>query len=417
VATDWPDAREAAWRAGAAAWAAATGAAAGNAYNARHGAARTTSLGLAEAAGRTLAAAVIASTDLPAFDSSAMDGWVVAGQPPWLIGQPIAAGDDPGLDPLAAGEARPISTGGPVPAGALGILRSEDGEIDGDRLTVGGGALAITPGRHVRRAGEEARAGDVLINAGALLTPPRIAIAAISGVDSLAVIAEPDVEFVLLGSEIVGAGTPAAGQVRDAFGPQLPTFVAALGARPARIRRVGDSLDQTIAAFAASSSPLTVSTGGTARGMHDHVRGALESLGATLLIDGVAVRPGHPVLLARLPDARLVLCLPGNPLAAMLTLAGIGAAVIAGLLGRPLAALGSATLAAPVENSGANTLLVPCVAVSSSNADPAHAHLGVVPATHQGSGMLRGLAEAQLVAVIPPGGAAAGPVQTLPLPW
>lgn len=400
MATDWPDSRAIAWQAGADS----------------KGVAET--VHLADAVGRTLALDVVATTDVPGFDSSAMDGWVVAGSGPWAVGAPIAAGDDPALEPLIAGRARPISTGGPVPRGAHGILRSEDGVVDGDG--VGGGfelraletAGPLAPGRHVRRHGEEALAGDVLVTAGSPLTPPRIALAAIAGVDALAVTTQPSIDLVLLGSEIVGSGDPIAGQVRDAFGPQLPAFVAALGARPASIRRVADSLDQTVAAFAASEAPLIVSTGGTARGPHDHVRAALENLGATLLIDGVRVRPGHPVLLARLPDGRLVLCLPGNPLAAMLTLAGIGAALIDGLLGRPVAPLGWATLAAPVDNSGVNTLLVPCVPTEADSA-----HSGVVPAAHQGSGMLRGLADARLVAVIPPGGAAGGQVRTLPLPW
>jgi molybdopterin molybdotransferase len=131
-------------------------------------------------------------------------------------------------------------------------------------------------------------------------------------------------------------------------------------------------------------------------------------LGATVLIDGVRMRPGHPVMVARLVDGRLMLCLPGNPLAAMLVLASLGVPLIDGMLGRPLAPLGRVGLAHDMANLSGSTRLV----AFRRTAD------GAVPTARQGSGMLRGLAEADGVAIVPAGGACApDTVATLPLPW
>ena len=120
------------------------------------------------------------------------------------------------------------------------------------------------------------------------------------------------------------------------------------------------------------------------------------------------MRPGHPVMLARRADGRLILCLPGNPLAAMIGMASLGAAIAEGMLGRPLSQLGRARLAVDIPNAGHNTRLLTVVETDA----------GVVPTAYQGSGMLRGLAEADGVAVIKPGGASANDtVRMLPLAW
>ncbi|MGH1526575.1 hypothetical protein ACRAWC_22235 [Leifsonia sp. L25] len=94
---------------------------------------------------------------LPRFDSSAMDGWAVAGDGPWRVGEPVLAESAPPTLPLAPGEARPVATGAPVPPGTLTVVRSEDAipEVDGDAVLID--ALATPdPGCDIRRAGEEA---------------------------------------------------------------------------------------------------------------------------------------------------------------------------------------------------------------------------------------------------------------------
>ena len=93
------------------------------AFEAGHAVSRVEHVSLTDAAGRTLAAPVIATAPLPGFDSAAMDGWAVNGNGPWVLGSPISAGDDVPTVPLAIGAARPISTEAPVPPHAARVLR------------------------------------------------------------------------------------------------------------------------------------------------------------------------------------------------------------------------------------------------------------------------------------------------------
>ncbi|MGY4860106.1 molybdopterin molybdotransferase MoeA [Cryobacterium sp. AP23] len=377
----------------------------------------TTTVPLAEATGRTLAADVHSLTPLPSFASSAMDGWAVSGEAPWLLGDPILAGDPPAAQPLTPGTARAIATGGCVPAGTHGILRSEHGVV-GPSASAGAGTTLTrsaesradepAPGEHVRARGEECGLDERMLQAGCLLTAPRVALAAVTGHDSVSVTTPPTVELLLLGTEVIEAGIPGPGQVRDAYSPEFPALLTSLGVQLSGLRRLPDDLGQTIDAVRSSTASLVISTGGSARGPADHVRAALTELGATVLIDGVRMRPGHPVMVARLVDGRLMLCLPGNPLAAMLVLASLGVPLIDGMLGRPLAPLGRVTLAQDVANLSGSTRLV----AYRQSAE------GAVPTARQGSGMMRGLAEADGVAIVPAGGACApDSVATLPLPW
>jgi molybdopterin molybdotransferase len=360
---------------------------------------RTTGrVALAETIGRTLATAVTATAPLPGFASAAMDGWAVAGDGPWMLGAPVKAGDDIPTDRLAAGAARPISTGAPLPPGAARVVRSERGELREGALHE---TIADT-GSHIREAGEEAAAGDLLIAQGTRLTPPRIALAAGAGYDVLEVAIPPTVQLLVLGDEVVASGRPVPGRVRDVFTPAVPAVLTEFGTRSAQLGRVGDSLEETTAAFAATTARLLVTTGGSARGSADHVRASLAALDAEMLLDGIRMRPGHPLLLARL-GSTLVLCLPGNPLAAYVGLVAIGGALVDGMLGRSLAPLDQITLAESVPG-GPSTRLVPVVRAT--------------PTGHKGAGMLRGLAEADLLAIIPPSGAGVGDsVECLSLPW
>ncbi|TAL44159.1 MAG: molybdopterin molybdenumtransferase MoeA [Salinibacterium sp.] len=371
----------------------------------------TEQVALADAVGRTLAVDVHSLVPLPGYASSAMDGWVVAGNGPWTVGEPILAGDAPANATLETGHARPIATGGPTPPGAWGVLRSEHGLVRADgALERNDNARRDEPreGEHIRRTGEEAAAGDPLTLRGSILTPPRIALAAASGHDSLEVAERVRVDIALLGTEIISSGMPEPGQVRDAYAPQLPALLHGMGAQPGTMRRVADDLDSTSAALASSDAPLLITTGGTAGGPADHVRAALQLIGAELLIDGVNMRPGHPVLLARRNDGGLILCLPGNPLAAMACLASFAAPLVQGLLSQPLSALGSTSFAADVTNPAASTRLLLF----------SYGPEGAVPTDHQRSGMLRGLADAVGFAIVPPGGASKQEwVRLLPLPW
>jgi molybdopterin molybdotransferase len=153
---------------------------------------------------------------------------------------------------------------------------------------------------------------------------------------------------------------------------------------------------------------VVITTGGTGGSHADHVRTAVAELGGTLVVDGVAMRPGHPTLLAELPDGRFVLGLPGNPLAAMMGLFTLGAPLLARLGSAPMPGTFEVACGSPLAESPGRTRLVPYRLVYGLAS----------PAQHQGSGMLRGLAAADGVMIVPPHGAAMGePVTAFALPW
>ncbi|WP_457965782.1 molybdopterin-binding protein [Arthrobacter sp. D1-29] len=384
---------------------------------------------LEHALGRVLAGDITALHDMPHYASSAMDGWAVNGSGPWIIAEPGQR--------LAPHQASPIVTGGLIPAGAKAVLRSESAVLgtDDDGLPIlmtGGTARPGEPrnGQHIRKAGEEAAAGEVLVRAGEALNPAHLALAALAGHDALLVQGKPVVKLLLTGSEVVSHGVPEPGKVRDTFGPQLAAVVGMLGGIFGGQEKIGDTYaewlegledvalppeppsspegGQDMPAPAVLPADVVITTGGTGRSGTDHLRQAVAELGGRLIIDGIAMRPGHPAVLAELPDGRFVLGLPGNPLAAMMALSTVGEPL--------LAALGHGTMP-PVQE-------VPCGTTIEPDSDrtrlmPFRLLYGMAsPAQHTGPGMMRGLASAHGVMVVPPHGVQLGePVPAFALPW
>ncbi|MCP1412131.1 molybdopterin molybdotransferase MoeA [Paenarthrobacter sp. A20] len=367
----------------------------------------SSNVALGEAIGRTLTSPVTAHQDLPHYASSAMDGWAVNGSGPWIVTESGRT--------LAVGEASVIATGGLIPSGATAVLRKESGEACGDahlsvRHDTKPGEAA--PGRHIRPAGEEASAGEVLIPAGTVLNPAHIALAAVAGHDHLPVQRKPRVAVVLTGSEVVTSGEPVPGRVRDAFGPQLDAVISQLGGTPGGQLRIGDSYEEWLSALGcAPDGPrpdVTITTGGTGKSGTDHFRDAVAALGGRLILDGIAMRPGHPAVLAELPDGRFVIGLPGNPLAAMMALMTLGEPLFAALGSRSFQPAAQMVSGADLDPAPGSTRLIPCTLI----------HGLVFPASHTGPGMMRGLSWADAYMAVPPEGVAAGsPVPVLPLPW
>jgi molybdopterin molybdotransferase len=337
--------------------------------------------------GRVLRGDVTAAIDIPHYASAAMDGWAVAGAAGWLL---RADG------PLRPGEATPIVTGGLLPTGADAVVRSENAHVDGDRLV-----LDERESRdHIRPPAEEARAGELLVSAGTRLSPAHLALAAAATVDRLEVASRPTVTTVFTGDEVVLGGIPAPGHVRDSFGATIPAILGMLGASPARTMRIGDDREATVTALRDADTDLVVTTGGTGGSHADHVRRALDDLQAEYLVPGLASRPGGPTLLAHIPNGPLVLGLPGNPLAAMLGLLSLGDVLIAGFTGRVIAPLVKVPVPASVKRHPEATRLVPVRA-------------GLDEVEWTGAAMMRGLAAATGVLVVPP----VGDAEVLPLPW
>ncbi|MFI1798372.1 molybdopterin molybdotransferase MoeA [Streptomyces sp. NPDC020379] len=368
---------------------------------------------LGEALGQVLAEPLDALTDLPSFDTSAMDGWAVSGPGPWRLPSPQAAGgvlagsDHSGATPLRDGHAVRIATGARVPPGATAVLRSEHGEVTGQ------GELhatrRVTHGQDIRPRGQECRHGDHLLPEGTTVSPAVAGLAAAAGYDRLRVTRRPRVEILVLGDELLREGLPQGGRIRDALGPMLGPWLAALGTEVIATRRLGDDADVLHDAFTSSDADLVLTTGGTAAGPVDHVHPTLRRVGAELLVDGVAVRPGHPMLLARLAPGRHLVGLPGNPLAAVAGLLTLAEPLLRTLSGSPAPARTRAALAEAAQGHPTDTRLMPVLRLPGDRVRPLAFH---------GPAMLRGLAAADALAVVPPGGAAPGDaVSLLGLPW
>jgi molybdopterin molybdotransferase len=372
--------------------------------------------------GRKLSEDVEALVDMPHYASSAMDGWAVNGSGPWILAEPGQR--------LAPHQASPIATGGLVPPGAKAVLRSESGKIAADEdglpvLQLAGAAKPGEPrnGEHIRKAAEEAAAGEVLIKRGTLLNPAHLALAALAGHDTLPVLGKALVRLVFTGSEVVTAGIPQPGEVRDTFGPQLAAVVEMLGGICAGETKIGDGYAEWLAALEDTEpadgigvgagtgmlpADVVITTGGTGRSGTDHLRRSVAELGGRLIIDGVAMRPGHPAVLAELPDGRFIIGLPGNPLAAMMALSTIGAPLLAALGHRTLPPVTEVPCGSMIEPDPGRTRLMPFRLVYGLAS----------PAQHTGPGMMRGLAAADGVLVVPPHGVQLGePVPAFALPW
>ncbi|MFF1871255.1 molybdopterin molybdotransferase MoeA [Kitasatospora herbaricolor] len=361
---------------------------------------------LAEAIGRTLAEPLTALTDLPAFDTSAMDGWAVSGPGPgpWRPAGRLLAGQPAGV--LADGAAVEIATGAQLPPGATAVLRREYGRPDGALLhdrTPGG----LAPGQDVRPRGQECHRGDHLLPAGTPVGPSVLGLAAACGHDLLAVHRRPTVELLVLGDELLESGLPQPGRVRDALGPLLLPWLRAAGAEVLGRRQVRDDFGLLRDAVRHSPADVVVTTGGTAAGPVDFLHRALEAAGARLLVDGVAVRPGHPMVLAELPDGRHLVGLPGNPLAAVAGTVTLALPLLHVLAGRAVAGPCVTPAAEPLPGHPHDTRLLPV----------RRSPRGAVAQAFDGPAMLRGLALAEALAVVPPGGVPAGaPVELLPVP-
>ncbi|WP_051478873.1 molybdopterin molybdotransferase MoeA [Arthrobacter sp. H5] len=384
---------------------------------------------LADALGQTLAEPVVALQGIPHYASSAMDGWAVSGAPPWTLVTPQILDDhswhrsahkSSGFTALTSGEATFILTGGVVPDGATGILRTEHGAIRDGVLNRNECSRADEPrdAEHIRPAGEEAEEGTEAIPANVTLNPAQIALAAVCGYDTLPVLRPPRVSLLLTGDEVIEAGLPEPGQVRDTFGPQLPGLVTMMGGHVDTWSRARDDLDDVVAAIsgealdelslARASGDVLISTGGTGASSADHIRRALTLLEAEFIIDGIAMRPGHPTLLARLKDGRFFVGLPGNPLAAMMAMFTVAGPLIAGLRGAPFPEPGHVLAGEDFDELPGRSRLVP-YRLESGRA---------VPRTHHRSGMLRGLAEADGVMIVPQNGCQQDEtVPSLTLPW
>lgn len=351
------------------------------------------------ALGRVLLEDARAQGDLPPFDSSAMDGYALvagpAGELP-VVGESRAG--SPAEQPLQAGEAMRISTGAAVPEGADAVVPVERVELVGDdRVRV----PETEPGAHIRRAGEDARAGAVVIAAGTELDPAGVAVLAALGRASVSCGGVPRVTVLVTGDELVEPGEPLGpGQIRDSNAYALAAQATRAGARVVNRRIVRDDRDATEAAFAAAlaEADVVIGSGGVSVGPHDHVKPALAALGVEEIFWGVRLKPGKPTWFGA-RDGTLVFGLPGNPVSAMITFHLFARPALRALAGAdPTAATRArAVLDVAVPRSPAREQVVRC------RLDARDDGWHVRPTKEQGSHVLTSMLGAAAYALVPQG--------------
>jgi molybdopterin molybdotransferase len=274
---------------------------------------------LADLPGRILLEPIRADRDQPAWDKALMDGFAVASGDlgagcELAIAQTIAAGADPGgIAPLAPGAAARIMTGAPVPRGADAVVPVEKSRAGArpDRVVLEG---PVRPGENVAHPGDDVRAGTVLLEAGDFLGPAEIGVLAACGRTRTRAGGRPRVAVLATGDELVPPeAEPGPGRLRNSNGPMLEALARRAGAE---VRGLGiardDEADLRRAIASGLDADVLLLSGGVSMGLYDLVGRALQSAGAEILFERVAIRPGKPFTFAR-RGATLVFGCPGNP--------------------------------------------------------------------------------------------------------
>lgn len=363
---------------------------------------------LNQARGRVLAADVRSPESLPPFDNSAMDGYALhlGGQlatagSEFAVRGLLAAGDAPAHDGIACA----IMTGAPLPPGLDSVVpveqvealaHDEQGETVRIRLR-----SALDPAANVRYAGEDIRAGEAALSAGTRLGAAQQMLLAGIGVGQLAVRRQPRVALICTGRELLDDPTLplAAGQVRNSNAPYLRARVEEAGALLLSCRTIADDPGEfaaTVAEAMAAGADLVLSTGAVSMGRYDFVPDSLRALGARIEFHKLRMRPGKPLLYARLPDGAAYLGLPGNPASSAVGMRFFAEALLRALLGLPAERPLRLPLAGSARKKAGLTLLQKAAVALDTQAC---LHVGLLPG--QESFKVRPLAAANAWVVLP----------------
>lgn len=363
-------------------------------------------LSLYDAAGLCPSEAVSAPEDIPGFDRSTVDGYALraadtfgaSGGMPALL--PCSGEIDMGraAPPLPEDHCLAIHTGAMLPAGADAVIMLEDTEVSGNMVQV---LTQVAPGQNVIHRGEDLKQGTPVLKRGHPLRAPEIGLLSSLGLTSVTVHPRPRVTVLSSGDELVSpaAGELALGQIRDSNGPALAALAAQLGAVAEKggilPDRFDDFLDRSREML--SRCDLLVFSGGSSVGSRDYTARTMEALGEPgLLVEGIALQPGKPTLLANC-GSKAVLGLPGHPVSALTVFSLFGRAIIDRLGGKqaqPWTPTIRATLERSLPSRSGRTDYV--------RVKLRQEHTGVVAVPVFGrSGMLRTLAEADGLVVVP----------------
>jgi len=278
-------------------------------------------LPIAAVAGLVLAESVAAREDVPPFANTAMDGYAVRAAdtvgatddaPITLeVVADLPAGHAPSA-PVGPGEAVRIMTGAPIPDGADAIVPVEQTSRDcATRVQI---HRAAAGGAHIRDAGGDVVAGEVVFTPGAVLNPAAVGVLASLGVTEVLVHPRPRVAVLATGDELVDGDAPLApGQIRNSNGPMLRALVAEAGCEvlDLGIARDDEAALEALLLEAAAGCDAIVTSGGVSVGDYDVVKAVLSRIGV-LVWSQVAIKPAKPLAFGVIGTTPIV-GLPGNP--------------------------------------------------------------------------------------------------------
>jgi molybdopterin molybdotransferase len=358
---------------------------------------------------RVLSESVVACRALPPWDNSAMDGYAVRKENV-MVGQPlpveetIAAGH-PAKTPLAAGTARRIMTGAPVPEGADAVIMREEAHEEAGFVTF---QKEPKTGQHIRKQGEDVALSALALPQGTVVGAGEIGLLSALGKLLVQVHRRPTVAIVSTGDELVPAdASPAFGQIVNSNAHCLQALLARTGCDARVLPIAVDRLESLVPTFrAALSADVVLSSGGVSVGDFDFVKHALATIGATQHFAKVAMKPGKPLVFCTVdsPKKTLWFGLPGNPASALVSFELFVYPALRRLLGHaaqdaphPKALV---QLCTPVMPDRERTHFLRAF-VSREKTPPFS--LLAKPLSHQGSGMLSSLVGMNALLEIPPG--------------
>jgi molybdopterin molybdotransferase len=285
---------------------------------------------LADAYRRVALEKISASTDLPPFDNSAVDGYAVRAADvasatsqkpvPLQLSGKIAAGEN-FRGELSTGQCIRIFTGSTLPPGADAVVMQEDTQaIRSNQVLF---LDSAKPWENIRFRGEDVKRGATVIGPGQILGAAQIALLAATGTARVAVASRPTVALLATGSELkeaAGETELAPGQIYESNRAALAPLIAAVGGVPKIFPIVPDNAEATLGALsrALAECDLVVTCGGVSVGEMDFVKSAFEELGGQLQFWKVAIKPGRPFVFGHRGE-KLLFGLPGNPVSAFVT--------------------------------------------------------------------------------------------------
>ena len=276
---------------------------------------------LREAVGRVLAREILSDREYPPFDRAIRDGYAVraadtgAGARLRCVGE-LRAGDTPTVS-VETGTCVQIMTGAALPQGADAVVMVEHSSRKGDLVQLD---RAVRSGQHVVPRGSEGVTGQVVVAAGTRMGFAEMAVAAQVGAANPEVVRKPRVAILTTGDEVVDfASTPGPFQIRNSNSVSLAAQVEQAWAEAVILGNAGDAVGEIRSKITEGlAADMLILSGGVSMGKYDLVEPVLKELGAEIVFDAVAIRPGKPVVFAVCQN-KPVFGLPGNPVSTMVT--------------------------------------------------------------------------------------------------